>query len=122
MRWPIHGCVWMAGLGQLQSLHLDDCEGAGRGDWAFLRSLQGLTCLSWGNRYGGPSWFASEAELDKLPRANGLVREATALSKLARYCLPVFRFLLDVCSAPVVVLPLLKCVLHDALLEMSDRT
>lgn len=67
---------------------MDDCESLGPrgfGDWAFLRSLQGLTSLSWANRFGGPSWFASEAELDDLPRVFGLVQQTTALTNLQRW-------------------------------------
>ena len=71
------------GLTGLETLHMDDCEGVG--DWAFLRPLQRLTSLSWTNRFGGRNWFASEAELEDLPRASGLVQQALCLKKLQRW-------------------------------------
>ncbi|KAK9810554.1 hypothetical protein WJX73_000248 [Symbiochloris irregularis] len=78
----------VSGLSRLQTLHMDDCEGAsGQRDWAFLRHLSALTALSWSNRFGGPSWFASEAELDDLPRAFGLLQQAVHLRQLRRLCL-----------------------------------
>lgn len=66
---------------------MDDCEGChGQRDWSFLQNLTALTSLSWSNRFGGPSWFVSEAELDDLPRAFGLLQQAVHLKQLRRWC------------------------------------